>query len=133
MSKEAWYSLDIDTHMHIHASRRTSPYVHVYACVCMYTCACMRACMRTLCIYVHARMHSDTHFHIAWHLCHECVCVCVCIRASVSRMCMCMRIHQGICVTYVYVYTSGHFELFVKGMEGLAAGAMLTMIAQVVC
>ena len=26
---------------------------------------------------------------------------------------------------------SGNFELFVKAMEGLAAGAMLTMIAQV--
>ena len=26
---------------------------------------------------------------------------------------------------------AGQFELFVKGMEGLAAGAMLTMIAQV--
>lgn len=25
----------------------------------------------------------------------------------------------------------GQFELFVRGMEGLAAGAMLTMIAQV--
>ena len=28
---------------------------------------------------------------------------------------------------------TGGFELFVKGMEGLAAGAMLTMIAQVGC
>lgn len=28
---------------------------------------------------------------------------------------------------------TGGFELFVKGMEGLAAGAMLTMIAQVCC